>query len=147
MITFRQIYKAVAPNEPMAKFSAEHRAQITQSANRNPRDIVTMLSVMELEHRDWTDEEKQEIENALWGARDILANVPGQVSPLAFGMISCASRRHDKSAEGMGISCTGPLAIYFIITFRLDIRCHVKNRKQLSRAGLRSPPLQIINRS
>jgi len=106
-----------------------------------------MLSVMELEHRDWTDEEKQEIENALWGARDILANVPGQVSPLAFGMISCASRRHDKSAEGMGISCTGPLAIYFIITFRLDIRCHVKNRKQLSRAGLRSPPLQIINRS
>ena len=42
-------------------------------------------------------------------ARYFLANVRGQVSPLAFGMISCASRRHDKSAEGMGISCTGPL--------------------------------------
>ncbi len=39
--------------------------------------------------------------------------VPGRVSPLAFGMISCASRRHDKSAEGMGISCTGPLGLYF----------------------------------
>ena len=39
------------------------------------------------------------------GIRNIfLANVPGQVSPLAFGMNSCASRRHDKSAEGMGIS-------------------------------------------
>ena len=41
-----------------------------------------------------------------------MPNVPGQVSPLAFGMISCASRRHDKSAEGMGISCTGPLALF-----------------------------------
>ena len=44
-----------------------------------------------------------------------LANVPGQVSPLAFGMISCASRRHDKSAEGMGISCTGPLALFTMV--------------------------------
>ena len=41
------------------------------------------------------------------------ANVPGQVSPLAFGMISCASRRHDKSAEGMGISCTGLFDFFY----------------------------------
>jgi hypothetical protein len=54
------------------------------------------------------------------GSRIILPNVPGQVSPLAFGMISCASRRHDKSAEGMGINCTGPLGIFLNLSHHED---------------------------
>ena len=39
--------------------------------------------------------------------------VPGQVSPLAFGVISCERRRHDKSAEGMVIRSIAPLALFF----------------------------------
>ena len=54
------------------------------------------------------------------------ANVPRQVSLLAFGMISCASRSHDKSPEGTGISWTGSLE-YFVFRFYLMLQVLVED--------------------
>jgi hypothetical protein len=49
------------------------------------------------------------------GNSDIfLPNVRDQVSPLASGATSCVSRNRDRSAEGMGINCIAPLAIFVI---------------------------------
>jgi len=62
--------------------------------------------------RDRAKRRRERIERESGQQAFCFANVPGQVSPLAFGMISCASRRHDKSAEGMGISCTGPFGLF-----------------------------------
>jgi hypothetical protein len=40
-------------------------------------------------------------------------NVPRHLSLLAFGVISCVSRRHDKSPEGTGIRWTSLFAFLF----------------------------------
>ena len=41
------------------------------------------------------------------------AHVPRHLSLLAFGVISCLSRRHDKSPEGTGIRWTSLFAFLF----------------------------------
>jgi len=50
---------------------------------------------------------------------DILSNVPRHLSVLAFGMISCASRSHDKSPEGTGIRWTSLFAFMLFSCLRL----------------------------
>ena len=51
-------------------------------------------------------------------SRIFLANVPRHLSLLAFGMISCVCRRHDKSPEGTGVRWT---SLFDFIFFLFDI--------------------------
>jgi len=83
----------------------------------------------------------------------LLANVPGQVSPLAFGATSCASRNRDKSAEGMGINCTCPLALFFSIGRELlgwicqtnHLSSHTKETKSDYRSQSQQPYLHTTS--
>lgn len=67
MIAFEQIYTAVAPTEKKSTFPKAHRTAIASSANRNPRDTVTLISRMNLHPLDWTPKEHKIIETKLWG--------------------------------------------------------------------------------
>jgi len=50
----------------------------------------------------------------------LLPNVRDQVSPPASGATSCDSKNRDRSAEGMGISCIAPLALFWFFIMAVN---------------------------
>lgn len=63
--TFKDIYTAVNPANPIGDWSSTERAKILRYANGELADVDELLSVMKLDSGMWTTEEKAKIKQAL----------------------------------------------------------------------------------
>jgi len=74
------------------------------------------------------------------GGSILFAERPRSGIPTCFWRRSCGSRMCDKSAEGMGINCTAPLALFFGSYYRgfLSQRCDRRHKPRRSIMRIRS---------